>query len=418
MRLFTTVVALFFFASAGFAQVTINDRLAGHISFKACSAVDDSNSGTNGAFDGSITCACGVSDSAVVFDSPDDRIFLVGELSTLFTTSNFTVSFYMKPGLPPSSLAGAAQLIMAKQEACNNTNAFWVRYRYQGQNQASSDIISCGISENDQLNVSLSGKLDPDRCWNHVVITRENTKLSLIINGVVKDEGTSSTRIDLSNTASLKISEPICPNADGHYYGQLDELRFYNRAYTADEARQILRVRTDEIVNNDTLIYLGTSFQTNMSKTCANLFSWSPLEGVSAPTALSPELSPILTTTYQVQFLHSDNCVSVDTIRVRVIDPDTLDCSKIFVPNAFTPVSTGGRNDVFGISNPFAIGDFISFEVFDRWGGRVFNAANQFENWDGTFGGRDMNPGIFLYRLRYRCQGDEKVQSGTVTLLR
>jgi gliding motility-associated-like protein len=419
MRFFLSLII--FTASVTWAvgqQVTINDRLAAHFSFKGCKPEDDSNNGSNGAFDGSVTCACGVLDSSIVFDGPDDRAFFVGNLSDVFTTSNFTVSFYMKPTAPPSNLAGAAQLIMAKQDGCTNNRAFWVRYRYQGQTGASSDIISCGISENDQLNVSLSAKLDPDKCWNHVVITRENTRFSLIVNGVLREQKNSTTRIDISNAASLKLSDPVCPNADGHYYGKLDELRFYNRAYTTEEVTSLLAHRPDEIINNDTLIYLGTSFQTVMSNTCAELFAWSPLNGVSAPTQLAPVLSPEVTTTYQVQFLHDDNCVSVDTIRVRVIDPDTLDCSKIFIPNAFTPATSPGRNDRFGISNPFAIGEFVSFEVFDRWGGRVYEAPNQFEGWDGTFAGREVNPGIFLYRLRFKCQGEEKVQSGTVTLLR
>jgi gliding motility-associated-like protein len=113
-----------------------------------------------------------------------------------------------------------------------------------------------------------------------------------------------------------------------------------------------------------------------------------------------------------------ENCQATDSIFVDVIDPDTLDCSNIFIPNAFTPGDSPGRNDVFGISNPFVVSDFISFEIFDRWGGRVFNAENAFDTWDGTFQGKPTNPGVFLYRLRYRCKGAEKVYSGNLTLLR
>jgi gliding motility-associated-like protein len=116
--------------------------------------------------------------------------------------------------------------------------------------------------------------------------------------------------------------------------------------------------------------------------------------------------------------IHPDGCTATDTITVNVIDPDTLDCTRIFIPNAFTPGFSSGRNDRFFISNPFAISEFISFEVFDRWGGRVFNAESVTDSWDGTFAGNPVNTGIFLYRLRYRCKGEEKVLSGTVTLLR
>ena len=121
---------------------------------------------------------------------------------------------------------------------------------------------------------------------------------------------------------------------------------------------------------------------------------------------------------FYLKFFHPEGCQAYDSIRVRVIDPDTLDCSKIFVPNAFTPKSTQNLNDIFGISNPFAVRNFISFEVFDRWGGRVFNAADQFETWDGTVRGQPVNPGTFLYRLRFRCNGKEEVRTGNVTVLK
>ena len=101
-----------------------------------------------------------------------------------------------------------------------------------------------------------------------------------------------------------------------------------------------------------------------------------------------------------------------------VIDPDTLDCNKIFIPNAFTPGSSPGRNDLFGISNPFAVNEFISFEIFDRWGGRVFAAEDANSQWDGSAQGQPLNPGVYLYRLHYKCDGQERLKTGSLTLLR
>jgi gliding motility-associated-like protein len=195
-------------------------------------------------------------------------------------------------------------------------------------------------------------------------------------------------------------------------------LRFHSKALD-EEAIARYNLRADNILNSDTLIYLGNSFQVNVSASCAEQLSWSPAADISDPTIANPIVTPTAPGSYVVSIDYGNGvCLAYDTIFVNVIDPDTLDCNKIFIPNAFTPSFSSGRNDVFGISNPFSVNEFISFEVFDRWGGRVFNAKDQFETWDGMISGTPANPGTFLYRLRYKCQGVEKVKAGNLTLLR
>jgi gliding motility-associated-like protein len=97
---------------------------------------------------------------------------------------------------------------------------------------------------------------------------------------------------------------------------------------------------------------------------------------------------------------------------VKVIDPDTLDCNLIFIPNAFTPSSSLGRNDVFGVSNPYSVDEFISFEVFDRWGGRIFNAPTVFDTWDGTVQGQPANAGTFFVPASIPMRGNRTDQGG------
>ncbi|MBO6518362.1 MAG: gliding motility-associated C-terminal domain-containing protein, partial [Bacteroidia bacterium] len=110
-------------------------------------------------------------------------------------------------------------------------------------------------------------------------------------------------------------------------------------------------------------------------------------------------------------------CSIVDSIRINVIDPDDLSCEEVFLPKAFTP-NDDGLNDTYGISNPFAIQELISFEIFDRWGGRVFYTENPQDAWDGYFKGVPVNPGIMLYKVNYICEGEEKISTGSVTILR
>ena len=104
---------------------------------------------------------------------------------------------------------------------------------------------------------------------------------------------------------------------------------------------------------------------------------------------------------------------------VQVIDPNTLDCSEVFLPKAFTPNGIGPSvNETFGISNPFAIPELVSFEIRNRWGGKMFATADVFGRWDGTFDGEDVNPGVYLWRIIFRCEGQEIEATGSVTVLR
>ena len=404
--LFLSFLSFVLTASTLCAQNT-SDKLEAYFSFDNCKGVDDSGNGSSGALIGNIACDCGLKDSSFHYDGVDDAIYVVGPFADVFSTSDFTVSFYFRPQQEQNQ--GPSQLVMAKQEACNTNHAFWIRYAPKTRK------ISSGISENDTLLVTVSGALDPGPCWQLITLTRSDEKYTLYVNGIMREENESSARIDLTTTAVFKIGEPTC-TLDEPFEGEIDELRFHSKALSEPEIARY-NLRADQILNGDTLIYLGNSFQINTSAPCASQFDWQPATGVSDPASANPVITPEAPTTYTLTITH-DNCIATDTIRVNVIDPDTLDCSKIFIPNAFTPGATPGRNDVFGISNPFAVNEFISFEVFDRWGGRVFNAEDAFGTWDGTFDGQPANPGVFLYRLRYRCEGVETVKTGSLTLLR
>jgi len=387
-----------------------SDKLEAYFSFdNYCKAIDDSGNGSSGVLVNDLACICGIRDSALRFDGMNDALYLVGPLADVFTTSDFTVSFYMKP--PDNQTQGGSQLVMSKQSGCNLNRTFWVRYAAKFQK------ISATISENDSLVVTVQAALDNAPCWQLITITRSNTRFSIYVNGVLKETKTSPVRIDLTSTATLKVGEPVCP-LDQPYKGEFDELRFHSKALNEDEIARY-NLRADRILNNDTLIYLGNSFQVNTSQICGPDYFWQPSAGVSNTTISNPQITPLVPTLYTVDIVYDGGgCIAHDSIFVNVIDPDTLDCNVIFIPNAFTPGASAGRNDVFGISNPFAITDFISFEIFDRWGGRVFNAATPFETWDGNLQGQPANPGVFLYRLRYNCNGVEKVRAGNLTLLR
>jgi gliding motility-associated-like protein len=413
---FNLVIVFLICAGALFGQSTNPNKLLAYFNFDNCLIEDETGNGSIGTFIDDTTCICGLGDQSVSFDGNDDALLLVGPFKDIFTTSDFTISFYLKPTPPGTGVTQAPQTIMNKQSACNTKNAFWVRYR-RLTNQPSGNI-SVGISENDTLATVVQSRLDADVCWQFITIVRNDNRLSLYINGELRDTKTTIARLDLSSNAPFKIGEPVCPT-DTYFDGALDELRFFSKALEPDAFLEYFS-RPNQIVNGDTLIYLGNSVNIKTNDICTDLISWTPAAEVSDPGSASPVITPGSEgiSSYVVEFRTGNGCTAKDTIHIEVINPNSLDCNQIFIPNAFTPGGSPGRNDVFGIANPFAIRDFMSFEIFDRWGGRVFSAANEFETWDGKSNGSPLNPGTFLYRLRYKCDGVEKVKSGTVVLIR
>lgn len=110
----------------------------------------------------------------------------------------------------------------------------------------------------------------------------------------------------------------------------------------------------------------------------------------------------------------SEGCYSSDQF--------TIETEKdIFIPNAFSP-NRDGNNDMFTIFTPEGVAHIEDFQIFARWGERVFHKENFVPNdvslgWDGMFNGQVMNPGVFVYMARLRfIDGTVETYKGGVTL--
>ena len=293
-------------------------------------------------------------------------------------------------------------------------NIFYIRY------VPGTNTINCYLAETQSKSVSIIEELNPDICWHHVVFVREGTKARLYLNNVFVQELTSTSRVNVLNDGDLILGNSDCRSSNElPFSGLIDDLRFYNRAIDPLEIRD-LYFSPDMIANTDTLLFLGNSVDLSLTETCGTGFNWSPLDGVSAPTSPDPTITPTQAGTlfYTVEIADNvSNCVAVDSIRITVVDPDDLDCDIAYLPKAFTP-NDDGLNDTYGISNPFAIQELISFEIFDRWGSRVFFTESPFEQWDGTFNGEKLNPGVLLYKVQHVCNGEEILSAGSLTIMK
>ena len=62
----------------------------------------------------------------------------------------------------------------------------------------------------------------------------------------------------------------------------------------------------------------------------------------------------------------------------------------------------------------------FEMEIFNRWGQMVFKSSNINQKWDGTFRGKDLPTGTYIYKIKIITYGENQksVKSGTISLVR
>jgi gliding motility-associated-like protein len=122
----------------------------------------------------------------------------------------------------------------------------------------------------------------------------------------------------------------------------------------------------------------------------------------------------MITTTYSVIASDSAGCVGNGNTLITV----NLICNELYVPNVFSP-NGDLHNDKLVISGLTNCIDTFSLSIYDRWGERVFETDVPTDYWDGTYKGKAMSTGVFVYKLIILLiDGTTVEQSGNTTLTR
>ncbi|MFT4666098.1 MAG: gliding motility-associated-like protein [Polaribacter sp.] len=410
MKLYTLLFSLFLSVSV-IAQTT--SGLAAYYSMDDCTLLDNSDAGSNGTLFGSTCDSCGVINKGIFFRGEDpannnhDYALLLGTVNNNFKTNDFSISFYMKP----KNSMGTKDII-SKREDCSANNAFAIRFI------PATNSIDVVLSENSSKNANLSAPLDFGRCWQHVLFIREGKNSKLYINGVLKkDKGHPDGPINIDNNAVFSlINSPCQATLEVPFIGIIDELYIYKKALNENEIAMLYN-NPHKIITENKTIFLGETVDLEATESCNVSYEWTPPNFLSATDVTSVSSTPDSSILYTLAYTEDQVCISYDTVRITVIDPSTLPCDKIYLPKAFTP-NNDNINDTYGISNPFAIEELLSFEIYDRWGSRVFFTDNETTKWDGSFQGEPMNPGVLLYRVRFKCNGEERIDVGSLAIMR
>lgn len=123
---------------------------------------------------------------------------------------------------------------------------------------------------------------------------------------------------------------------------------------------------------------------------------------------------------FRVIALEDSTVVDSSFSNIRCIAPK----SRVFVPNAFTP-NNDGLNDLFKPVSIFLYNDKgntvfdYTFQIFNRWGEKVFATDEVDDAWDGTYKGKAVQGGVYLWRVdALGLDGVYHTYSGRVTLIR
>ncbi|MFN0274560.1 MAG: gliding motility-associated C-terminal domain-containing protein [Chitinophagales bacterium] len=95
---------------------------------------------------------------------------------------------------------------------------------------------------------------------------------------------------------------------------------------------------------------------------------------------------------------------------------NVLTCNDAYLPNAFSP-NGDGINDLLFIIG-LQPGNLLAFEIYNRWGEKVFETNDVSTTWNGTFNNESLPMGVYVWNLRFYNGGTIFVKSGNVTLVR
>jgi len=203
--------------------------------------------------------------------------------------------------------------------------------------------------------------------------------------------GTSYSWSPAKGLSDATIANPVASPADTTAY--IVTVSNSNACTSTDTV--IVNVLKKPVANAgaDKEITQGQSVTLNGSaKGTAVKYYWTPSTYLSSDTVLNPIATPPEDITYTLHVTSTVGCGAEATndVFVRVY-------KSITIPNTFTP-NSDGTNDTWNIA---ALDTYpqSTTQVFDRYGGIVFNSIGYAKGWDGTYNNKKVPTGTYYYLI-------------------
>jgi hypothetical protein len=206
-----------------------DDGLIAYYSFNYCDARDESGNDSHGLLFGGVNCWCGIEDDGLLLDGVNDYVEFPGKVNRYFNTSDFTISFYVKP----EQYLVFRQSLLSKREDCEQYNMFDLMLNLN------SGEVEAAVHETPQkFYPGLAAALDSSG-WIHFALVREGARALTYVNGKLRRESFRCSGVDISNQAVLSFANSPCiqNGSARRFRGVLDELRVYGRALSSKEIR-------------------------------------------------------------------------------------------------------------------------------------------------------------------------------------
>ncbi|MBL0024881.1 MAG: gliding motility-associated C-terminal domain-containing protein [Saprospiraceae bacterium] len=119
--------------------------------------------------------------------------------------------------------------------------------------------------------------------------------------------------------------------------------------------------------------------------------------------------------TYSVEVIDENGCIASDIIEIKEF------CCKIYHPNIISLSSWQG-NENFQISHSGCVLT-SKLSIYDRWGNLVYKSDDGLAPWNGYFGGKPVELGVYAFIFTYTALDEnekefEDMISGDVTVIR
>lgn len=222
----------YLFASIQFLSAQSDGQgLVAFYSFNGCDRTDHTAINPDIRLLGGVGCWCGIDQDGLIFSGGTDYALLDGPLNRYFSTSDLTVSFYLR--VWDTNLMN--QVVLSTRDP-ERSAAGWEAVYDPVSHLVSVHLFQDSIRRYQPVEVPLdTGK------WHHLSFVREGNEVRGYHNGLLIDQVRRCRNIDISNDIPLHLGRPAGrPGPDRMpFKGMIDELRIFSTPFSGPAVRQL-----------------------------------------------------------------------------------------------------------------------------------------------------------------------------------